>query len=357
MRHHLALMRGAAMLEEIEALPGAERKAMTNPVLVEVTRSDAIESLHRGAIAIADAQGRLVHAIGDVAAPLYPRSALKPLQAIPLLTSGAAETFGLGDKELALACASHSGEPFHVEAVAGWLARIGASEVDLACGPHPPLNDGAAAALAQMALSPTRLHNNCSGKHTGFLSVAKKIGAPFAGYEAPEGPVQSLVKEAIRHFCAFDPSTLPPALDGCQAPAFRLPLVHLAQGMARFATGQNLPAVEADAAAKLLRAMRARPDYVAGHGRLCTRLIPRLADGIIKSGAEGTYAAALPGLGLGVALKIDDGAKRAAELALIASLVHLGALPADQLKPIPVLNTRGIAVGECRAASWRWVLP
>jgi L-asparaginase II len=323
---------------------------MTNPMLVEVTRGGAIESVHRGAIAIADAEGRFVHALGDVTAPVYPRSALKPLQAVPLVTSGAAQRFSLGDKELALACASHAGEPFHVEAVAAWLARIGASEADLACGPHLPFDDGAATALIRLGLAPTRLHNNCSGKHAGFLSVAKMIGAPFAGYEAPDGPVQGLVREALGRFCGIDPATLPAALDGCHAPAFRLPLGAFAQGMARFATGLRLPAEEAEAARRLLLAMRAKPDYAAGHDRLCTKLIRLLSDGIVKSGAEGTYAAALPGLGLGLALKIDDGGKRAAEAVLIGCLERLGALPEGAVKTAPVLTTRGVAVGECRFA-------
>jgi len=232
--------------------------------------------------------------------------------------------------------------------VAAWLEKIGAREEDLACGPHPPFNDAASIALMRMAVTPTRLHNNCSGKHAGFLSVAKQIGAPFAGYEASDGPVQRLVREAIARFCETDPAAPPPALDGCHAPAFRLPLAKLAQGLARFATGRGLQAADAKAAAMLLHAMRARPDLVAGHGRLCTRLIPQLADGIVKSGAEGTYAAALPGLGVGLALKIDDGTKRAAEMALIASLVRLGALPREALQPQPVKTTRGVVAGECR---------
>jgi L-asparaginase II len=203
-------------------------------------------------------------------------------------------------------------------------------------------------ALARQSLAPTRLHNNCSGKHAGFLSVAKKIGVLIAGYEAPDGPVQSLVKAAIARFCGTEP--FPPARDGCEAPAFRLSLAHLAQGMARFATTHGLAPDDAKAARRLLSAMRAKPDYVAGHGRLCTRLIPQLADGIVKAGAEGTYIAALPGLGLGLALKIDDGAKRAAEIALIASLVRLGALPADAAASQAVLTTTGFAVGEIRPA-------
>jgi L-asparaginase II len=324
---------------------------MSNPVLVEVTRGNAVESLHRGAIAVVDAEGRLVRGVGDVTAPIYPRSALKPLQAIPLITSGAARAFGLGEREMALACASHSGEPFHVEAVAAWLARIGATEEDLACGPHLPLNEAAALALTRQGLSPTRLHNNCSGKHAGFLSVAKAIGVPFAGYEAPDGPVQDLVKAAIARFCAVDPAALPPALDGCHAPAFRIPLLNLAQGLARFATGRHLPAAEADAARTLLTAVRARPDYVAGHRRLCTALIPQLTDGLVKSGAEGSYAAALPGLGLGVAIKIDDGTKRAAETALVATLVRLGALDGAYPLATALCDTTGVVIGECRPAA------
>lgn len=328
---------------------------MDNPVLIEVTRGGTVESIHRGAVAIADASGRIVKSIGDIGRPNYPRSALKMLQAIPLVASGAAAAHAATAEELALACASHCGEAVHVSVAARWLARLSLGESDLACGPHLPFNEASAHALICSGTKPSRLHNNCSGKHTGFLTLAKHLGTSVAGYEQPGSAVQAAVRAAVTRFCGIDADMLPAGTDGCNAPILGVPLAALATAMARFGTGTHLSTSDAEAAATLCAAMRAHPALVDGEGRLVTRLIRALPAGIAKLGAEGNFVAALPELGLGVAVKIDDGAARAAETAIVALLVTLGALgaadpAAKEFLSVPVLNTTGLSVGAVRPA-------
>ena len=315
---------------------------MTNPILVEITRGPLVESIHRGAVAVADAQGGLRLALGDVATPVYTRSALKPIQALPLVE--AAEAFGVSDAEVALACASHSGEPMHTEAVAAWLKRIGCNESDLICGPQIPRHEPTSQAMAATQEKPSRLHNNCSGKHTGFLTVARHLKAPIADYVAIDHPVQQAVLKAVTMLSGYaDPAW---GIDGCAAPNFALPLAAFAQALARIA-GQQTPG-----ASRILSAMIAYPALVAGTGRFGTALM-RSAKGkaAVKVGAEGVYAAMLPELGLGVALKIDDGGTRAAEIAIAVILEKLKALDASSgLATAPVINTRDTVVGALRAA-------
>jgi L-asparaginase II len=331
---------------------------MSDPVLVEITRGGWVESRHRGAVAIADASGALVWSAGDVERPVFGRSSLKMLQALPLVESGAADAWGVSPEELALACASHSGEPAHVEAVAAWLARIGCDETCLACGAHAPLNEAAARALLLDGRVPSRLHNNCSGKHTGFLTLARHLGADVAGYERPDHPVQRRVLGAIGEMAGLDVAALPVGVDGCAAPAPALPLRALAAAIARIADPSGLAPARAEAARRLDSAVRAHPFQVAGTGRACTAII-QAAEGAIsvKGGAEGVYVAVLSGLGLGIALKIDDGAGRAAETAIAALLVGLGAVPAAApaiaaLADAPVLDTQGRRVGARRPSAW-----
>lgn len=317
-----------------------------NPVLVELTRGELVESRHRGAIAIADATGRIAWSCGDVERAIYPRSAVKMLQALFLVESGAADAFGLGDKELALACASHSGEAFHVETVRAWLARIGLSEHDLACG-APAAPDGTPL---------TRAHHNCSGKHTGFLSDARRLGADPAGYQRPDHPVQQRVLGAIAEMAGVDRAAMPVGVDGCTAPAVALPLGALATAFARIADPAQLPPARAEAARRLDAAVKAQPLYVAGTGRACTALIEAAAGAAsVKTGAEGVFVAAITSLGLGIALKIDDGAARASETAIAEALAALGVVPADAapiraLTAAPVANSVGETVGVRRAS-------
>jgi L-asparaginase II len=317
---------------------------MLNPVLVEVTRGGLVESIHRGAVAIATAEGAIRFALGDVETPVYTRSSLKPIQALPLIESGAADAFGLSDEEVALACASHSGEPMHTTRVASWLERIGCSEADLACGPQVPRYEPASQELLRSGEKPSRLHNNCSGKHTGFLTLAKHLKAPLEGYVNVAHPVQQAVLTSLAALSGVtDPAW---GVDGCAAPNFALPLAAFARALARIA-GRRTPGAD-----RILRAMIAYPELIGGTGRTCTALmLAAKGKAAVKIGAEGVYAAMLPKAGLGIAIKIDDGASRGAETAIAAVLEKLGVIAGgSELVRSPVLNTRGASVGERRPA-------
>jgi L-asparaginase II len=328
---------------------------MTNPVLVEVTRGPLVESRHRVTVAVVDTAGKRRAALGDVDAPAFARSAVKPMQALPLVESGAADRYGFGDAALALACGSHGGEQRHVETAAAMLAAAGRSDADLECGAHPPARREAAEALVRAGLAPTALHNNCSGKHAGFICTACHLGLPVAGYVRAEHPIQREVTAVLASLTGAALGADVCAVDGCSIPTFAVPLAGLAQGFARFATGEGLAPVRAAAARRLAGAMAAEPFMVAGSGRFCTQALELFrARLVIKAGAEGIFGAAFPGLGLGVALKCDDGAARAAETVMAAVIDAL--LPmsdaersalAPRLRP-PVLSRRGVKVGEVR---------
>jgi L-asparaginase II len=327
---------------------------MPNPVLVEVTRGALVESVHRGSIAVADARGRIVLALGDLDLPVYPRSSLKPIQALPLTESGAADAYGLGDEEIALACASHSGEPMHTTRVAAWLERIGCTEADLACGAHPSRYEPVAEAMIRRGEAPTRIHNNCSGKHTGFLTVARHWDIATQGYERHDHPAQRAVVKALSELANVG-DDMPWGVDGCAAPNFAVPLAAQARAFARFAAPDGLAPERANACRRIVRAMAAHPELVSGTGRACAILM-RSAEGraAVKTGAEGFFAGIIPERGLGIALKIDDGAGRAAETVIAALLDKLGLLGGDraaqEILRAPVTNTRGAIVGERRIA-------
>jgi L-asparaginase II len=328
---------------------------MNDPVLIEVLRGGSVESRHRGAVAIVDAAGATVFAVGDVAAPVFPRSAVKPLQALPLVESGAADRYALTDEELALACASHSGEPAHVEGVARMLAKAGLDESALACGTHWPTSQNAAFALARTGGSPSALHNNCSGKHAGFLCVACAMDVGHIGYWRPEHPVQRQVRAALEDLTGATLSQDRCAVDGCSVPTWAVPLEHLARAFAKFATGHGLSPERARAAARLHRACAQKPWYIAGTGRFCTEVMQLLSSRVlVKTGAEGVFCGALAELGFGIAVKCDDGANRAAET-IMAGLIERF-LPLEDrdraalarfVRPI-VRNWSGIEVGVLR---------
>ncbi|MDR4308114.1 asparaginase [Chelatococcus sambhunathii] len=293
-------------------------------LLVETTRGASVESRHLGSIAVADAEGRLVVEIGDVERPVFSRSSVKALQALPLIESGAADRYGFSEEELALACGSHGGEPEHVETAAGALARLGLDADALECGAHWPLSGSAARALAAAGQAPSRLHNCCSGKHAGFLCLACARGDDIAGYLALDHPVQQAVRSAVAETTGHDLSTAPVGVDGCGAPTYALPLRAIALGFARFGSGLGLPPARAEAARRLMRASWSSPSMIGGARRFDTETMRALPErAFVKSGAEGVYVAALPELGLGVAVKIDDGAERAAEAAMAATLIRL----------------------------------
>jgi L-asparaginase II len=243
---------------------------MDNPILVEVTRGAQVESWHRGAVAVVDADGAEVLTLGDVTTPIYPRSAVKAIQALPLVASGAADRYGFGDEELALACASHSGEPAHVAVAGRMLARAGLDASALACGAHWPMSQAAAQALAG---APSVLHNNCSGKHAGFLCLACAAGVDHQGYWRPDHPVQIRVRAALQDLtgCALTQEGC--AIDGCSVPTWAIPLTNLARAFAKFGTGRGLSREHAAAAERLRAACARKPWHVAGSGRFCTEIM------------------------------------------------------------------------------------
>lgn len=335
-----------------------------NPVLVEVLRGVTLESTHRGALAVLDADGAIQASLGDIDRPIFPRSAVKLLQALPLVESGAAERLGLTDDQLALACASHNGEAAHVNAAAAMLDKAGLSVAALECGAHWPSLDTAARALAAAGEAPSALHNNCSGKHSGFLCLACTMSGRLdlqqyvKGYLRPEHPVMREVTGALQAVTGFDPNSAPRGTDGCSIPTFGISLRRLALGFARVGTGVGLRDGHRLAAQRLRRAIASAPFMVAGTGRFDTRVMQQLGERVCcKVGAEGVFCAALPELGLGVAIKIDDGNNSRAAEVVMASVIEaalcLSDADAEVLHSLcrPTLrNWNGIEVGQLRPA-------
>lgn len=333
---------------------------MTNPVLIEVTRGSLVESRHRGSIAVVDAAGRTVLAVGDVARPTFPRSAVKAFQALPLIESGAADRFGFGDAELALAVSSHNGEEGHVALARAMLERAGLGEVCLECGPQLPSRVPDQARLFRMGAPAARIHNNCSGKHAGFLCTAVAMGVDPAGYVKADHPLMREVVAAVAAMTGAAHGADVCGTDGCSIPTYAVPLTALARGFARFVTGEGLAPERARACERLRAAATAQPWMVAGTNRFCTEAMTALgARAFVKTGAEGVFTAALPERGLGVALKIDDGAARASEALMAALLVALldlaeddPARPAlDRLARPEIRNWNGELCGTVRPAA------
>jgi L-asparaginase II len=344
----------------------AERVTM-NPVLVEVWRGNAIESEHAGALAVLDADGGVLLALGDIDRPVFPRSAVKALQALPLVESDAADRLALNDDELAIACASHNGEPDHVRTAAGMLAKAGVDEGVLECGTHWPYADAAVRELASSGRSPTALNNNCSGKHAGFVCLACALmgwndsGLDLRqfvkGYVKPEHPVMREVADALQSTTGFDLDKAPRGTDGCSIPTYGIPLRHLARAFARFGSGVGLREGQARAARRLRAAVAKSPFMVAGTDRFDTVVMQRFGERVFcKVGAEGMYCAALPEHGLGVAIKISDGNNaRAAEVVMAAVVESLVATEGDEqafmrrYSDFRLKNWNGIEVGALRA--------
>jgi L-asparaginase II len=328
---------------------------MTNPVLVEVTRSGVAESRHRGAVAVLDADGGVALSIGDIDQPIFPRSAIKGLQAIPLIESGAADRYGLTDAEIALACASHNGEERHVATSAAMLAKAGRDVWALECGAQMPLRGGAQIPLYKAGLKPSALHNNCSGKHAGFVCVACATGEDPKGYVKADHPTMRMVTAAVADMTGAKLGDAARGVDGCSIPTFAVPLRALALAFARFGSGYGVGHERAKAVARIRAAVAAEPYYVAGTDRFDTKAMQALrARAFLKVGAEGVYCASLPELGFGVALKCDDGTTRAAEVmmgAVIERFLRLSTAEAAIIGPLtrqPLRNWNGIHVGDVR---------
>lgn len=319
--------------------------------MVELWRGGRLESSHAGHAVVCGPDGGVIESWGDAAAVIYPRSSCKMVQALPLVESGAADAVGLTDRQLALACASHQGAALHVGAVQDWLANLGLAEGDLRCGAHEPYDRAERDRLIRAGTPPCQCHNNCSGKHVGMLTATRHLRAG-PEYVEPDHPLQ----QAIR--TAFDEVTAEPSpgygIDGCSAPNFATSLAGLARGMAFFATARDDGDARQRAAARLTRAMARHPEMVAGEGRACTELMRAMGGRVaIKTGAEGVFVAIAPDRGLGMAVKIADGAGRAAEAVIAALLVRHGladaAHPAVIRRMAPVQrNWRGLETGDLR---------
>jgi L-asparaginase II len=333
------------------------RDGGANPLLVEVTRGDMVESRHRASYAVVDAEGNVVLQGGDFERPIYGRSAIKALQAIPLIESGAADAYGLSDEEISLACASHDAEPMHIETVAAWLERIGCTVADLECGPQMPSHLPSMKALYRSGGEETPLHNNCSGKHTGFLTTARHKGEPTNGYIKLGHPVQQRILGVLEAMTGLDLSHAPKGVDGCGIPVIGMPLGNIAMAMARIADPDDLPEARQEACRRITAAIRKAPYYMGGHESFDCKMIDAL-DGkaLMKTGAEGVYCGWIPDLGLGFAVKSDDGAARSAEIvtgALLRRLQVIDDAKAAEIKHLlqpPVLNRAGLEVGVIRSA-------
>ena len=325
---------------------------MANPILIELTRGSRVECRHAGAIAVARPDGELVLSLGDVASPVYPRSAVKAFQAIPLLETGAADRFGFGTAEIALACASHSGTEKHVALAASMLARAGLDETALGCGPHPPMGEEAAAAFHRSGGKAGALHNNCSGKHSGMVATCVHCGDPVAGYLSPDHPHQQRIRGVLEEFTGARLARDIPGIDGCSAPNWAVPLAGLAKGFAQLVTGEGAAKGRRLVCERILDASWAAPEMVAGPGRLDTVMMSALPGELfMKTGAEGVYCGGFPKLGLGFAIKIEDGAKRASEAVTSALASRLLPSAASFTGPWPFKNWVGTTVGETRIAA------
>jgi L-asparaginase II len=329
-----------------------------NPVLVESTRGSWIENRHRGAFVVCDAEGQIVASAGDVARPVFPRSAVKAMQALALATTGAVERFALSNEELALACASHHGEDIHIDAVNRFLSHLGLGVHDLECGTHPPTNPAARAALRETGAEPTALCNNCSGKHAGMLADALALGVPTAGYVERDHPVQQAVRAAIEAAIGEPLSLDHCGRDGCSIPTWAAPLRLFARGFARMATGKGLAPDLAGFARRLFDAATEHPRLVAGTGHLDTLVMAAFGGRVMqKGGAEGVQCGAIRDKGLGYALKCDDG-NAAASQVMVAELLLAHADPDAEQRAVLmrfarqlIRNVRGLEVGEMRATA------
>ncbi len=322
---------------------------MSDPVkLVELHRNGYLESVHRGHVVVCDAAG-VVAEWGNPAQVIFPRSAYKMLQALPLVESGAADAAGLGETHLALSCASHQGAHMHTDLARDWLAGLGMGEADLRCGPQIPADKEARAMLRADYQPPCQLHNNCSGKHSGFLTLNQHLGGG-AEYIELDHPVQKAVKAAFEEMTGAAAQGW--GIDGCSAPNFTCEVGHLARAMAKMAAPESMGGVRATAAKRLVAAMMAHPLLVAGEGRACSALMAAAGGrAAVKTGAEGVFVGIIPERGIGIALKIEDGNHRASEAVMAALLVRLGVVEAAdprvaQYLHRPDTNRRGIKAAE-----------
>lgn len=329
---------------------------MQNPLIINVTRGDFIESSHFVSYVVAGSDGAILDSGGDPQAAVFPRSSVKAFQALPLLESGAADAYGFTEEEIALACSSHSGEPHHVATVAAMLAKAGLDESALECGANWPLYRPAHDALIRDGAAPRPIHNECSGKHAGMLALARHRGWPHASYVSVDHPVQQAIRATLGEICNTQIEHAPCGIDGCSVPTWALPLEAVARGFARLASGSDMSAARVEACTRILAAVKAHPHMVAGTERFDTNVmmaVPRL---FIKSGAEGYMVAAIPHARIGIAAKCADGASRASTTAMMAVLLDLDIWTADEQEALaafvtrPIFSRRNDEVGMIRPA-------
>jgi L-asparaginase II len=329
------------------------------PGVIEVVRGGIVESRHRVHVAVADERGALVASCGEPGLEVFYRSAAKPLQALPLVEDGVVDRFGFTEEELALCCASHEGEPAHLAGARSLLAKCGLDESALRCGPQPPFAEGEAQALVSAGEAPRPIHNNCSGKHAGMLTVVRHMGWPTSGYIAPTHKVQQTILGCLEQTSGLDLGATPRGRDGCGIPVYAMSLGGLALAFARLGDPRALPPPRGAAIARIRRAMAAEPYAVGGRGRFDTALIAATGGRILsKGGAEGVACACVPEACIGIAIKIDDGAARAASVALANLLARLNLLSTSEKKKLadyltaPISNATALTVGEVRAVAW-----
>jgi L-asparaginase II len=325
-----------------------------DPILVRLWRAEFVESQHRGAWCLVGTDGVVIDGRGAVEFPFFVRSSIKALQSLPLVEQGAASALGLGDEELCLALASHNAELCHTETVRGLLRRLDLGVEDLQCGAHPPGDSEARVALAGSGEEPSAVHNNCSGKHAGFLALSRHLGVPTSEYLAPDGTVQTLVRAAIAEMCGLDADAMEGGIDGCSAPTYRIPLCSLAMAFARIVEPSGLSPERRAASEQMVAAVGAHPILIAGsRGRLCTELSRVTAGRLFpKIGAEGVYAVGDRATGRALALKIQDGGRRALQAVVVELLERHGMLSEaearalDSWRKVELLNYAGRVVGR-----------
>ncbi|MFZ5825178.1 MAG: asparaginase [Bacillota bacterium] len=341
-------------------------------VVVELTRGSLVESFFRGDAAVVDSTGRLLFGVGDAGKVTFWRSSAKPIQALPVITTGAADAFGYTPEHLALFCASHNAEPVHTSTVLDALQRAGLSPEYLQCGAHLPYDKETAKAMQAAGEEPGRIHSNCSGKHTGMLAIGTHLGLPVDDYMNPASEVQQVILACVADVCGLEPGQIAIGVDGCGVPVFGMPLTHMSLAFARLADPDRMPAGKQEAGLRMRGAMIAHPHHVAGKGRICTDLM-NLPGGrfVAKSGAEGVYSvgilpevvAASPVFqragargGVGITVKVEDGNTDARHLMIVEILRQLEVLTEADLdalakyRPTPIKNWAGKVVGEKRVA-------
>jgi len=350
---------GLAGVKWVAAISLYNRKGdfVMSEKLVEIIRGNMIESFHRGDLAVVDSDGNLLYSVGSPREKVaFIRSSSKPIQAIPVITSGAADRYQFTDAELAVFCASHSGEPVHIETVQSILSKIGLTDSALQCGRHLPFNKQAANAMIQNQQEPTEVHCNCSGKHSGMLALAQHMGWDVSNYINIDHPVQQAMRQSMADFAGMAAEDIAIGTDGCGVPVFGLPVYNMALAWARLTKADSLGEDKAVAARRITQAMTNCPQLVAGTGRLCTALMTHLNGRVVaKSGAEGVYCVGILNQGIGIAVKIEDGNGRATGPAIIETLRQMDLLTEEDLTNLQsfhqptVYNHRRDVVGQSRA--------